>query len=733
MSTCRWPGICRWWRTRTMTALRFMVMMILTQAGWSAQASAAEPLTDAMKIRALSREEAARALPVKLTGVVIYNGWYSLVLHDGKSSVFLDFEHAQKQGVWKGKFPDLRSIEPGIGVEVEGVTDPGGFSPMVLVAKFRSIGPLPIPPPLRPTTDELLSSSHDCRWVEVEGIVRKLEDPAGGPRYLHLLVGGHPCPVLVTSRLGLSRERLVDAKVRVRGVLLNIANLRSQTAGMKIHSSGRKDIDILVPPPSDPFKAPKVALNRLIAFRPDAELGHRRVSSGVVTFAVPGQFFYLLDQGACVRVDSKQAQVAPGDFVEISGFIDTAGGLASFSEALVRNIGKGKLPPPDEPLISEILSPKTRSADEMVTEPGQPDFNGRLIRLEGVLRRVLPPDKVGNSTVVVESGEHLVQAFLPGAAQRWIEGSVVELTGVCELEMARLDKLPWFSITGFHVWLSAPQDLRVISAPPWWTPQRLGILLGAVILVLGLTLAWGYAMRHQVAARGAQLATEIAARESAKLEFDTILRERRRLANDLHDTLEQALTGLALQLEIASRSRASDPALSGHHLNLAQQFLERSRSETHRTVWDLRAHGQDGRDFLDILGERVSSMVEGSGITITLKREGDPVPMPDLIAGNLLLLAQEAVTNALKHSGAAEIGILLRLSPGNAELVFEDNGRGFDPATAPGQYEGHFGLQGMRERTKRLDGQIELTSTPGHGTTLRVSVPLPAEELREPT
>ena len=134
MSTCRWPGICRWWRTRTMSALRFMVMMILTQAGWNAQASAAEPLTDATKIRALSREEAARALPVKLTGVVIYNGWYSLVLHDGKSSVFLDFEHAQKQGVWKGAFPDLRSIEPGIGVEVEGVTDPGGFSPMVLVA-----------------------------------------------------------------------------------------------------------------------------------------------------------------------------------------------------------------------------------------------------------------------------------------------------------------------------------------------------------------------------------------------------------------------------------------------------------------------------------------------------------------------------------------------------------------------------------------------------------------------
>ena len=712
-----------------------MVMLILAQAGLVPRAFAVEPLTDVAKIRSLSREETARALPVKLSGVVIYNGWYSLVLHDGKSSIFLDFEHAQKQGVWKGAFPDLRSFEPGMGVEVEGVTDPGGFSPMVLVAKLRSTGPQPIPPPLRPTTDELLSSSHDTRWVEVEGVVRKLEDPTNGPRYLTLLVGGHPCPVLVTSRLGLSREQLVDAKVRVRGVLLNIANLRSQTAGMKIHSSGRKDIDILIPPPSEPFKAPKVALNRLISYRPDAKLGHRRVSSGVVTFAVPGRFFYLLDQGACVRVDSTEALVSPGDLVEISGFIDTSRILASFSEAMVRKIGKATVPPPAEPLISEILSPKTRSSYEMVADPGSPDYDGRLIRLGGVLRRVLPPDKDGNATVIVESGEQLVQAFLPttpGVASRWIVGSFVELTGVCELEMARLDKLPWFSITGFHVWLSSPGDLRVISQPPWWTPRRLGILLAAVFLVLGLALAWGYALRRQVAVRGGQLAAEIAARESAQLEFDTILRERRRLANDLHDTLEQALTGLALQLEIANRSRSSDPALSGHHLNLAQQFLERSRSEAHRTVWDLRAHGQDGRDFLDILDERVSSMVEGSGIIISLKREGEQVPMPDLIAGNLLLLAQEAVTNALKHSGASEIGILLRLSPGDAELVVEDNGCGFDPAAAPGQYDGHFGLQGMRERTKRLGGQIQLTSAAGRGTTLRVRVPLPAVKLREP-
>lgn len=707
-------------------------MLVLAQAGLLTCASAMEPLVDVEKIRALSREETAQALPVKLSGVVIHKGWQDLVLHDGKASIFLDFHFAQAQGVWKGPLPDFRKFVPGTGVEIEGVTDPGGFSPMVLVQKIRPTGSQPIPQTIQPTIDELLSSSHDTTWVEVEGVVRKFEAPQDELTCLTLLVGGHPCPVILATPLGLSREQLVDAKIRVRGVLLNIANLRSQTAGMKLHSNGLKDIDILVPPPSSPFSAPKVPLNRLISFRPDADLGHRKVSSGVVTFAVPGRFFYLLDQESCVRVDSTESQIAPGDLVEVSGFIDTSRVLASFSEAMVRKIGTGTVPSPAEPLISEILNPKTRSPEEMVTEPGNPDYDGRLIRLGGLLRRALPPDRDGNTTLVIEVGEHLVYAYLQGSAPPWVVGSVVEFTGVCELEMARLDKMPWFSITGFHVWLSSPADLRVISEPPWWSPQRLGILLAVLLLLLGVTLVWGYAMRRQVAVRGAQLAREINTRESAQLEFDTVLRERRRLANDLHDTLEQALTGVALQLEITSRSQNSDPSQSGHHLKLAQQFLERSRSEVHRTVWDLRTHGQDGQDFLQILDARISAMTTGTGITITLRREGDPVPMPDLIAGNLLLLAQEAVTNALKHARASEIDILLRHSPRHLELIIEDNGCGFDPALAPGQHEGHFGLQGMRERTKRLGGYIEFTSTPPAGTIIQVKVPLSAVDGHEP-
>lgn len=709
------------------TELRLMVLLLLALAGTIKSAHAVETLVDVRKIRSLSREEAANAIPVKLTGVVVYKGWNDLILHDGNESIYLDFRFSKELGVWTGNYPDLSKYAPGIGIVVEGVTDPGGFSPMVLVSKIESIGPKPIPPPLRPTTENLLSSSNDSQWIEVDGIVRKLDNKEHNINTLTLMVGGHQCQVIILGKLGIPREQLVDAKVRIRGVLLNITNLRSQTAGIKMHSNGRNDIDILTPPPSNPFLAPKIPIDRLISYQPKVDFGHRVASSGMVTFAIPG-VFYLMDNGACVRVESADANVSPGDLVEVTGFIDTSKGLASYSEALVKKTGTSTVPPPLEPSIFDILNPKTRSAEEMVSVPGHPDYDGRVIRLKGVLRRVLPPGKDGNTTVIMESDSHLVYALLPGNAPSWKEGALIELTGVCELEMERINEMPWFSIKGFHVWLSSPADLRVISEPPWWTPKRLSILLTGVLLVLIISLIWGYAMRRQVTIRGAQLAAEISARESAEIEYATTLRERQRLAHDLHDTLEQALMGVALQLEIASRSQITDPKQSTHHLALARQFLERSRSEVHRTVWDLRTHGQVGKDFLDILKDRVSSMVEGSGVKITLNREGEAIPIPDLIAGNLLMLTQEAVTNALKHSGASEISIILSTQPGYLELVIEDNGRGFDLASSPGQDAGHFGLQGMRERVKRLMGKIELNTSCGHGTKILVWVPTVSSE-----
>jgi len=149
-----------------------MVPLVLVLSGAVGRLSAGpavEPIHSVAAIRALSREDAAKALPVKLTGVVTYQGWENFVIHDGQASIFADFRFSKAKGLWQGQFPNIEELAPGAGVEIEGVTDPGGFSPMVLVTRYRRIGAQTIPPPLRPALEKLLSGSANSQWVEVEG------------------------------------------------------------------------------------------------------------------------------------------------------------------------------------------------------------------------------------------------------------------------------------------------------------------------------------------------------------------------------------------------------------------------------------------------------------------------------------------------------------------------------------------------------------------------------------
>ncbi len=105
-------------------------------------------------------------------------------------------------------------------------------------------------------------------------------------------------------------------------------------------------------------------------------------------------------------------------------------------------------------------------------------------------------------------------------------------------------------------------------------------------------------------------------------------------------------------------------------------------------------------------------------------------PLPEIVEDNLLRIGQEALTNIIKHSEATLAKIDLDYGPQAIVLRIEDNGKGFNPEEHLGPHEGHFGLLGVSERTKRLGGQVSLTSAPGEGTIVCVEIPLePGQNL----
>jgi two-component system NarL family sensor kinase len=196
--------------------------------------------------------------------------------------------------------------------------------------------------------------------------------------------------------------------------------------------------------------------------------------------------------------------------------------------------------------------------------------------------------------------------------------------------------------------------------------------------------------------------------------------ERNRLAREIHETLAQGLAGIALQLETAEAhlDANSNPEGVRRAVHRALSVARDSLEEARRSVLDLRAAPLEGRTLAEALRVLVAEMGQG----IDFEPVGGARPLPPSIEAGLFRMAQEALTNATRHSRASSVILRLVTTPQEVELSVEDNGRGFDPTASPGD---RYGLVGINERATLLGGRMSLESSEGVGTRLEIRVPLP--------
>lgn len=220
------------------------------------------------------------------------------------------------------------------------------------------------------------------------------------------------------------------------------------------------------------------------------------------------------------------------------------------------------------------------------------------------------------------------------------------------------------------------------------------------------------------------------------------VQERNRLAREIHDTLAQTLSGLTLQLEAldAMLDAQADPqelrAVVARSLDLARKGLEDAR----RSVLDLRAAPLQGRSLAGALRELAEEQSRSSGVAIRFESVDADRPLPARIEAGVYRMAQEAVTNAIKHARPGHIAVGLTVTPAGLRLRVSDNGLGFaadsgnnPDDTADGTSDDtnsvdtngqRFGLKGIQERARLLKGRMRLESLPGAGTSLHVDIPL---------
>ena len=696
--------------------VRLILTAMAAAIGLTATSMAGEKqplITRIQEIRQLSREAAAAAIPVHISGVCTYAASGELSVHDGKAGIWVSSNTSISRGLLKGN-AEYHSFRPGMAIEIEGVTDPGGYAPQILPVAIRRSGDAPLPVAVRIPTMRLISGSADGQWVEVEGVVQDMQN-LEDRTVCSVIVDGVNCWLALYGDARSNIPAVVDAKVRVSGVCAPDFNNRSEAITPKIVNSSPAPIEVLVPPPADPFEATRVPLNRLRAFSSDSSLFHRRVTSGMVTFVLPGGFFFIRNGGTSVRVSSSETDMKPGWLVDVAGFVDTSQHFASLKNGIVRKTGESTLPPASRVTPKSLLESASR---QRLNHAGPPDLSGQRVTLPGRIRRVDRTDALSPVDVWLESGEYLFPAhFPPGTrlsqeqAEAWSLGAEAEITGACELEFRdKPDPLGLYQPIGFHLWLTTPDDLRIVRRPPWWTPQRSFAALAAAAGILALILAWTWTLRRRVQQQTATIGRQ--------LQRVAVQDERARIARDMHDEIGGKLARLSLIGEMAADEAASQETNLPRIRELTRGVRE-AAGELEQIIWSI----DPCHDTLDGVAHRVFQFAEEYFADTPIDCRFSEFPelpkhaLPPENRADLIAAFRESIANVLKHSGARQVEISVGMDGPEFEIRVSDDGRGFDPSTADSSLGN--GLKNMKARMERIGGKLFVESSAGDGTTLR--------------
>ncbi|HZO89711.1 MAG TPA: PAS domain S-box protein [Chthonomonadaceae bacterium] len=202
-----------------------------------------------------------------------------------------------------------------------------------------------------------------------------------------------------------------------------------------------------------------------------------------------------------------------------------------------------------------------------------------------------------------------------------------------------------------------------------------------------------------------------------------VLAERNRIAREIHDTLAQGLTGIMIQLEVAEELLTATPEQARSHLDLARKLAGESLEAARRSVQALRPHPLEGATLAEALARLAEAITGTTPVPVSFHLRGASRLLPYEVESNLLRIAQEALTNALRHARATQIQMELAYEPGQVQLRVRDNGVGFVAGTpTPGST---FGLVGMRERAQQSGGSLQINSQPERGTEVIATIPVP--------
>lgn len=574
-------------------------------------------------------------------------------------------------------------------------------------------------PPLPVSVEQFNRGDVDYRIVKLRGTVKDACTDDIDPDWSYIILDIEGLSIYAAvpkSAADLKLPALIGAKIEIAGLCMPHPQGIRRFPKRILRLQDLSAVTIIRPAPADPFDVPGISREVLSAPPLIGKSGRLRVCGRVLASWSGKNILVTTTDGDIVGATlGDMKPPVCGTVVEIVGQPETDLYYIYLTQANWRPSSAAV--PPEPPLQDVTIR------DLLVNSGNRPEFkmnlHGAPVRITGTVGPISDFD-IALGKIAIQDGGYTLYANLnahPSLARQLESGSVVRLGGICVFETDRWrDSNPFPRIKSCMLVVRENDEIAVLKRPPWWTARTLYVVIGALLISLIALFIWIRMLNRIIERRSRQILRAQTRQELAEFKRE----ERTRLAEELHDTFSQDLTGLAYQIDAAQIAVEQNPRMAADFLERTRRKMDSCRASLRNCLWDLRSQLLDEPTLANSLRQAIEPHLKNASLRIRCAIANKN--LSESAAYSIICIVRELAINAVRHGRAGTVSITCERRPDNhIDIEVRDDGSGFDDSTRPGVDDGHFGLQGVRERADRLGGSVSITSAHGMGTVIRVA------------